>query len=59
VARPLFLLSNDDGYRAPGLSALRAALLEHGEVVVCAPETEQRAERLESRAFAAPPSAPS
>jgi 5'-nucleotidase len=43
VARPLFLLSNDDGYRAPGLNALRAALLEHGDVVVCAPETEQSA----------------
>ncbi len=43
MARPLFLLSNDDGYRAPGLNALRAALLEHGDVVVCAPETEQSA----------------
>jgi 5'-nucleotidase len=43
VARPLFLLSNDDGYRASGLNALRAALLEHGDVVVCAPESEQSA----------------
>ncbi|HVJ16928.1 MAG TPA: 5'/3'-nucleotidase SurE, partial [Polyangiaceae bacterium] len=37
MARPLFLLSNDDGYRAAGLNALRLALLEHGDVVVCAP----------------------
>jgi len=43
LARPLFLLSNDDGYSAPGLNALRAALLEHGDVVVCAPEAEQSA----------------
>jgi 5'-nucleotidase len=43
VARPLFLLSNDDGYRAPGLAALRSALLVHGDVVVCAPDNEQSA----------------
>jgi len=43
VARPLFLLSNDDGYRAAGLNALRLALLEHGDVVVCAPDSEQSA----------------
>jgi 5'-nucleotidase len=43
VARPLFLLSNDDGYRARGLNALRAALLEHGDVIVCAPDNEQSA----------------
>jgi 5'-nucleotidase len=39
--RPLILLSNDDGYRARGLRTLAAALAELGEVVVCAPESEQ------------------
>jgi 5'-nucleotidase len=39
--RPLILLSNDDGYRARGLRTLAAALGEHGDVVVCAPESEQ------------------
>jgi 5'-nucleotidase len=39
--RPLILLSNDDGYRARGLRTLAAALAEVGEVVVCAPESEQ------------------
>jgi 5'-nucleotidase len=43
VTRPLVLLSNDDGYRSRGLQALRAALLELAEVVVCAPDTEQSA----------------
>lgn len=32
------LLSNDDGYRAPGLAALAAALRPLGEVVIVAPE---------------------
>jgi 5'-nucleotidase len=41
--RPLVLLSNDDGYSAPGLRILREALLEVVDVVVCAPETEQSA----------------
>ncbi|HVW26506.1 MAG TPA: 5'/3'-nucleotidase SurE [Polyangiaceae bacterium] len=41
--RPLVLLSNDDGYAAEGLRALREALLEVADVVVCAPETEQSA----------------
>ena len=39
--RPLILLSNDDGYRARGLRTLAAALSELGDVVVCAPESEQ------------------
>jgi 5'-nucleotidase len=39
--RPLILLSNDDGYRARGLRTLAAALGELGDVVVCAPESEQ------------------
>jgi 5'-nucleotidase len=42
-SRPLVLLSNDDGYRAPGIVALREALLEAFDVVVCAPETQQSA----------------
>ena len=41
--RPLVLLANDDGFRAQGLNALRAALLPHADVVVCAPDTEQSA----------------
>lgn len=43
VTRPLALLSNDDGYLAPGISALASALEELMDVVVCAPETEQSA----------------
>lgn len=43
LRRPLFLLSNDDGFRAQGLNALRAALLPHADVVVCAPDNEQSA----------------
>ena len=39
--RPLILLSNDDGYRARGVRTLAAALGAFGDVVVCAPETEQ------------------
>ena len=41
--RPLFLLANDDGFRASGLNALRAALLPHADIVVCAPDSEQSA----------------
>jgi 5'-nucleotidase len=37
------LLANDDGIHAPGLRALREELLTLGEVVVCAPATEQSA----------------
>jgi 5'-nucleotidase len=37
------LLTNDDGIYAPGLRALRPALLKLGEVVVVAPATEQSA----------------
>lgn len=43
MTRPLVLVSNDDGYRAPGINALAAALREHCDVVVCAPESEQSA----------------
>ena len=41
--RPLILLSNDDGIAAPGLRALREALAQHGDVIVCAPEANQSA----------------
>jgi 5'-nucleotidase len=37
------LLTNDDGIYAPGLQALRKELMPLGEVVVCAPATEQSA----------------
>lgn len=37
-ARPLILVSNDDGIDSPGLLALKQALEAVGEVTVCAPE---------------------
>jgi 5'-nucleotidase len=43
MGRPLVLLSNDDGIRAPGLLALRDALLEIADVITVAPEHEQSA----------------
>ena len=36
-----FLLSNDDGYSAPGLAMLAATLSRYGEVVVVAPERDR------------------
>jgi 5'-nucleotidase len=42
-SRPLILLSNDDGYRAKGLRVLAESLREAGDVVVCAPESQQSA----------------
>jgi 5'-nucleotidase len=36
-----FLLSNDDGYFAPGLAALAEALARLGKVTVCAPERDR------------------
>ncbi|HHH12021.1 MAG TPA: 5'/3'-nucleotidase SurE, partial [Sorangium sp.] len=42
-ARPLILLSNDDGFDAAGLVALRTALQRFAHVVVCAPLTNQSA----------------
>ncbi len=41
--RPLFLLTNDDGYFAPGLQALAAAARRHAKVVIVAPDREQSA----------------
>lgn len=43
MAKPLILLTNDDGVFAKGLQALRKALEEVGEVVVIAPEGERNA----------------
>jgi 5'-nucleotidase len=43
AARPLVLLSNDDGVASPALAVMREALQERFEVVVLAPETEQSA----------------
>ena len=40
---PLILLSNDDGYRAEGITAARQALTAVGNVVICAPELEHSA----------------
>ena len=39
--RPSILLVNDDGIYAPGLAAMRDALLDWGEVTVVAPAVEQ------------------
>lgn len=43
MTRPLILVSNDDGYTAPGLRRLRQALLGFADVIVCAPSSEQSA----------------
>jgi 5'-nucleotidase len=44
MARPLVLLSNDDGYASAGIHAMRVALTDFGaDVIVLAPETEQSA----------------
>jgi len=43
MTRPLVLLSNDDGYDAPGIVHARAALAEWADVITVAPETEQSA----------------
>ncbi|MDR3411810.1 MAG: 5'/3'-nucleotidase SurE [Formivibrio sp.] len=36
-----FLISNDDGYFAPGIATLALALGDEGEVLVCAPESDR------------------
>ncbi len=41
--KPLVLLTNDDGYAAPGLQALAEAMAPWAKVVVIAPEGEQSA----------------
>ena len=39
--KPLILVTNDDGYTAPGLLALVSAVKDFGDVVVVAPELGQ------------------
>ena len=41
MSRPFILVTNDDGFDAPGLHALAEALQEVGDVAVVAPVTEQ------------------
>lgn len=41
MQRPLFLISNDDGYLAKGFNALIQALIPIGDVVAIAPEQSQ------------------
>jgi len=43
MSRPLILITNDDGYRAPGLLALKDAVADLGDVVVIAPDRERSA----------------
>ena len=43
MSRPLILITNDDGYRAPGLLALREAVKDLGDVIVIAPDRERSA----------------
>jgi 5'-nucleotidase len=65
MAKPLFLLSNDDGVHAPGIRALKMAVEGFADVVVCAPHVERsgsghgisltaplRMERIESNVYA-------
>jgi 5'-nucleotidase len=41
--RPLILMSNDDGFAAPGLRSLREHLIADADVIVCAPLVNQSA----------------
>lgn len=41
MTRPLILVSNDDGIRAPGLRVLARVAAELGDVIVCAPTQER------------------
>jgi 5'-nucleotidase len=41
ATRPRFLVTNDDGWEAPGIAALVRELQRHGEVVVSAPAANQ------------------
>jgi len=41
MSKPVILVTNDDGYDAPGLAALVEAVSPLGEVVVVAPDREQ------------------
>jgi 5'-nucleotidase len=41
--RPLILVSNDDGVKAPGIVALAGALAEIGDLIIAAPDRERSA----------------
>ncbi|MEZ4430359.1 MAG: 5'/3'-nucleotidase SurE [Nannocystaceae bacterium] len=41
MARPLILITNDDGVLSPGLEVLAEAMADLGDTVVCAPESER------------------
>jgi len=41
MTRPLILVTNDDGIRSPGLAAACAALDPLGDLLICAPRTQQ------------------
>ena len=43
MAKPLILITNDDGIAAPGIRALIAVMKEIGELVVVAPDSPQSA----------------
>jgi 5'-nucleotidase len=43
MSRPLILITNDDGYRAPGIKALREAVADLGDTIVIAPDRERSA----------------
>jgi 5'-nucleotidase len=43
MERPYVLISNDDGFASPGIRALRHALMQVADVVICAPSSEQSA----------------
>ena len=40
---PTILISNDDGFHAPGMRAMRQALEGLGRLIVCCPDSEQSA----------------
>jgi 5'-nucleotidase len=46
VSQPLILLTNDDGYLAEGINALRDRLDRRGQVVIVAPDRERSATSL-------------
>jgi len=43
MSKPLILLSNDDGVRAPGIQALAEVLSDLGELILAAPDRERSA----------------
>ena len=41
MAKPLILISNDDGFRAKGINCLIDMVREFGDVIVCAPDSSR------------------